>query len=159
MEPIVGTSKTEDLTGVQTEPENTYQDVDSEEFSELSDLEDEGDSEGGVENPALDRLAVQSGSTLSFSSYDALIHSAGAVQAMFSDEDIEDMHTYLKEAGKDSCLILVCGPDLSHHVALGMIAWIKLYVVERATPVILLLLALGTPIVRAQSSLPILNRN
>lgn len=45
---------------------------------------------------------------------------------MFSEQDIDDMHTYLKQA--------------------GMFAWIKLYVTERATPVLVLLAALGAPI-------------
>ncbi|QRW16941.1 NAD-dependent histone deacetylase SIR2 [Rhizoctonia solani] len=48
------------------------------------------------------------------------------VQATFSDEDIDEMIAYLKEE--------------------GMISWIKEYVTERKTPVLILLAALGAPI-------------
>ncbi|CAE6418336.1 unnamed protein product [Rhizoctonia solani] len=48
------------------------------------------------------------------------------VQATFSDEDVDEMVAYLKED--------------------GMMAWIRKYVTERKTPVLVLLAALGAPI-------------
>ncbi|EUC59131.1 NAD-dependent histone deacetylase SIR2 [Rhizoctonia solani AG-3 Rhs1AP] len=88
------------------ELDDMYQDVDSEEFSELgSDLDEQEAGEGEV--PALERLNEQ-------------------MQATFSDQDIDEMIVYLKEA--------------------GMMAWIKKYVTERDIPVLLLLAALGAPI-------------
>ncbi|KAG8733989.1 NAD-dependent histone deacetylase sir2 [Ceratobasidium sp. 423] len=86
--------------------DDMYQDVDSEEFEEFeADLdEQEGDE---AEVPALERLNEQ-------------------MQATFSDEDVDEMIAYLKEA--------------------GMMAWIKKYVTEREIPVLLLLAVLGAPI-------------
>ncbi|KAG8688149.1 NAD-dependent histone deacetylase sir2 [Ceratobasidium sp. 395] len=49
-----------------------------------------------------------------------------SVNATFSEDHIDEMYTYLKEA--------------------GMLAWIKLYVVEKKTPIAVLLLALGSHI-------------
>ncbi|CAE6468360.1 unnamed protein product [Rhizoctonia solani] len=75
------------ITEAQTpqELDDMYQDVDSEEFSELgSDLDEQEAGEGEV--PALERLNEQ-------------------MQATFSDQDVDEMIAYLKEA--------------------GMIAWIK----------------------------------
>ncbi|KAF8605800.1 SIR2-domain-containing protein [Ceratobasidium sp. AG-I] len=104
MSAVISTVNPKNLTEVNPpEIEDTYQDINSDEFAEYSDFEDEG----GEQNPALDQLVDQ-------------------MHDMFSDEDIDNMLTYLKEA--------------------GMLAWIKLYVVDKAVPITLLLLALGSHI-------------
>ncbi|KAG8688121.1 NAD-dependent histone deacetylase sir2 [Ceratobasidium sp. 394] len=103
---VVGTLIPKSATEIHPpEIEDTYQDVNSDEFEEYSDLEDE---EGGTPpSPALEKLMDQ-------------------MNATFSEDDIDDMYTYLKEA--------------------GMLAWIKLYVVEKRIPIVILLLALGSQI-------------
>ncbi|KAG9104242.1 NAD-dependent histone deacetylase sir2 [Ceratobasidium sp. 370] len=111
------------------EIEDTYQDINSDEFEEYSDLEDE---EGGTPpSPALEQLMDQ-------------------MNATFSEEDIDDMYTYLKEAGmtilSGAVPRALFSPPGSFCVVLGMLAWIKLYVVEKRTPIAILLLALGSQI-------------
>ncbi|CEL62012.1 NAD-dependent histone deacetylase SIR2 [Rhizoctonia solani AG-1 IB] len=79
-----------------------YQDVDSEEFSDFeADVHEEADI------PALVKLNEE-------------------MKAMLSDEDVDEMMTYLKED--------------------GMMAWINRYVTERKIPVLVLLAAMGAPI-------------
>lgn len=108
MEPLVGTVNPTELVEAKTpEIEDTYQDVDSEEFSELSDLEDEADGEGGAGNAALDRLAAQSEPAALFLC--RAPEKTGPVQAVFSEKDVDDMHTYLKESGEEmifGCLVM-----------------------------------------------------
>ncbi|QRV73921.1 NAD-dependent histone deacetylase SIR2 [Ceratobasidium sp. AG-Ba] len=87
------------------EIEDTYQDINSDEFDEHSDYEHEAGE--APPNPALEKLADE-------------------MHAAFSEDDIDEMYTYLKEA--------------------GMLAWIRLYVVEKKTPLLILLAALGSHI-------------
>ncbi|QRV88689.1 NAD-dependent histone deacetylase SIR2 [Ceratobasidium sp. AG-Ba] len=87
------------------EIEDTYQDINSDEFDEHSDYEHEAGE--APPNPALEKLADE-------------------MHAVFSEDDIDEMYTYLKEA--------------------GMLAWIRLYVIEKKTPLLILLAALGSHI-------------
>lgn len=96
------------------ELDDTYQDINSEGFSDLSDCGEEGEDEE-AQNPALERLKAQSELDPSPSRLGWQTNQFFAVEAMFSEQDITDMYTYLKQAGMCHFLIRVASSDLCYH--------------------------------------------
>jgi hypothetical protein len=97
MSSLTSTLNPKNLTEINPpEIEDTYQDINSDEFDEYSDYEQE--EEGDRQNPALEKLVDQSKPPRSipraYSSPTLIVH------AKFSEDDIDHMYTYLKEAGK-----------------------------------------------------------
>lgn len=107
MSAVISTVNPKNLTDVNPPAiEDTYQDINSDEFAEYSDYEDD---EGGPQNPALDQLVDQSKKLASPAFPTPLISRVVSVHSMFSDEDIDHMHTYLKEAGKSVPIVVIYG--------------------------------------------------